>query len=152
MASTTLLNLPADSALSGAEWVWINLGGVDYRTTTGQIAALSGGGSGGLATIYVTASGLQLATGVVYSVNTSLGAFSGTLPPLSSVKDGAFLEVQDVAYNAGTNNYTVNAAPGDGNAIAAFGTNTASFALTINDSIVRFTKYGSLWRVIAYGV
>lgn len=38
-------NLPAAASLTGAEIVPLTQGGVDRRTTTGDIAALAGGGS-----------------------------------------------------------------------------------------------------------
>lgn len=154
MASTTIPNLPVDFTLTGQEWVWINVNGIDQRCTLAQIAALApGGGGGGLIGVYVTTTGLQLFTGFLYSLNTLVipsGGF-GTLPPLSTVRNGAYLEVQDVTYNAGANNYTVSTFPGDGAAIAAFGANSSSYALTLNDAIIRFTKYPSFWRATSYG-
>lgn len=155
MASTTLPNLPPNLVLEGTELVWINVNGIDYRTTTAQIAALAGGGGGGLIGVFVETSGVQLFTGAVYSVATDRGAFSGTLPPLITVPVGAFLEVQDAAYNAGVNSYTVNASGAD--TISGLGSSgLSSFALTLNDAVVRFTKSlttlgAPYWRAIPYG-
>jgi hypothetical protein len=41
MSSTSILNLPTATSVSGTESIWANQGGVDVRMTTAQIAGIS---------------------------------------------------------------------------------------------------------------
>lgn len=94
----------------------------------------------------IVASGASLVTGGFYAVRTSLGAFSGTLPVLSGVQPGSFLEIADADYNANVNNYTVNAFGMD--QIAAFGSLGSSYVINLRDSITRFIANTTSWRAI----
>lgn len=106
--------------------------------------------SGGLEGTLITANGVQLQAGGLYAVKTSLGAFSGQLPQLSSVTAGVIVEVSDADYDAGTNPYTVNAFAGD--AIADHASSGSSYVINISNTISRFTANNNgTWRVITYG-
>lgn len=105
----------------------------------------------------ITANGTALTAGTVYGVKTSLGAFSATLPQLSTVTPGAIVMIEDVDYNAGVNALTVNAFAGD--QISDHGVLAASTLLNISntvltlmaDSTVAPYTVASQWVVVTVG-
>lgn len=146
----TIPNLPPAIGLTGAELVWIVQAGVDKRSTVGAIAGLAASNGGaGLRGVIIASNNVPLFVGGLFSVETDLGAFSAALPALAGVTPGSYLEVQDVGYNAGANNFTVNAYGSDG--IAVFGATGSSVTLTTSDVILRLTARSTYWRAVFYG-
>ena len=112
----------------------------------------------GLGGFLITANGTLLGVGNTYGVKTGLGAFSGTLPQVSTVKPGSLVILQDVDNNAGVNNFTVNAFSGD--QIADHGALSSSYALAIsntltvimaNATVAPYTS-ASQWEATSYGM
>lgn len=148
MSLQTIPALPVAISLTGGEEVWINQGGTDRRTTTGAIANL-GSGSSQAQTILVSTSGTTLLPGNFYIVQSDLGAFTALLPALGDIGPPVYLEVADGDDNAGINNFTVNAAPGD--SVLDHETVGSSYVININNTITRFMGLPTGWRVITYG-
>lgn len=98
----------------------------------------------------ISASGANLAAGLAYAVRTNLGAFSGTLPQLSTVTPGNYLEVADADDNAGSNHYTVNAFAGD--EISDHATLGTAYIINVSNTITRFIANTAAWRAITYGM
>ena len=146
MASTTLPNLPPAITLPATALVWVNVGGVDYRTTVGAIAAQA---SPSVIPVLVTASGESLFARGMFSVETSLFTGFGTLPQLATVPLASPIWVQDISNNAGTNNYTVNAYAGD--QISVDGVLGASATLNVSSTILLFLAGPTSWTLLRFG-
>lgn len=148
MSNQTIPGLPTAGALLGSEQVWVVQSGRDVRTTTEDIAQFSGAGGGTVGDL-VTSSGMQLFINGFFGVKTSLGAFTGILPPLDSVAAPGYLEVADIDYDAAAHNYTVEAFSGD--MISDHGVLGASYVINVSNTITRFIANTNSWTVITYG-
>lgn len=100
-------------------------------------------------TASVSSPGGAAAIGTHYAALTASGAIALTLPALSGLTVGQYIEVADAGYNAGTNNVTITAAGAD--VILDHGASGSSFVLNVSNTIARFIVTASGWRVIVYG-
>lgn len=105
--------------------------------------------AGGLSVGFITTNGTTLLSGFLWTVRTSLGAFSGTLPAISGLSNGNYLEIQDGDYNAGTNNFTALAAGGD-TILYTSNAPAGSFVMNVSDTILRLTVVAGAWRCRAW--
>lgn len=96
----------------------------------------------------IAASGSVLAVSGTYTWTTSAGAYSATLPALSTVLEGQQIIVQDGDNNASVNNITVLANGADTNKIAYYATDSSSFVINVNNSVFKFVRSNGLWRVL----
>lgn len=93
---------------------------------------------------------LALSAPGVFLVRTSLGAFSGTLPALSTLTGfPGQVTIVDMDNNAGTHNFTINAAAGD--AILNHSSSGGSLVMNVSNTFIYlFGVTGVGWRAIAF--
>lgn len=92
-------------------------------------------------------SNTNLAIGNAYGVKTLSGAFTLTLPLISSVSDGQEIDVEDIDNNAAINAITIVASGSD---LIKFQANSAtSFQINTTSAGARFIANGTAWRCIA---
>lgn len=114
-----------------------------------EVTSSNGSGSSGpdVTGLLITSSGGVLFPGPLWGFRTSLGAFSATLPALSSVTQGTVIATADVDNNASANNYTIVAASGD--SIVDYATTTTTYVVSINNLLTSFVALPSVWRVLS---
>lgn len=141
---------PAATYLEPTDALWIDRIGVGTMECP---ASLISPFSGAL----VVASGGVLYPGSWWA-KTSLGALSASLPQLSTMSPADQIIVGDIDYNAGVNNFTVNAFAGD--LIADHVGIGPSYPINISNTISIFVANATVapytianqWRVVTYGM
>lgn len=140
---------PETDFLLNTDAIWIDRVGVGTQWAP---ASAIGGNSGQL----ITSNGLALNPGFFW-LKSSLGAFTGHLPSVAHISPGESVVIGDIDYNAGVNNYTVNAHSGD--MILDHGTLVATYSVNISNAITLFVANSSVapydtadsWTVVVYG-
>lgn len=113
-------------------------------TNVGISSSTSGGG--GSTPQIVIASGTTLPLNNVSTFRTEIGALSASLPALSGVSEGEYVDVEDGDYNASVNNITIN--PNGSDAIDFMGGTYTSFIADQNNAVIRFVRSNGVWRVL----
>ena len=134
---------------SSAEWNATWSGKVDYP------ASVSQGGTGGttsagayynLAQRQLLAASADIVPLTFYGIRTSVGAMTLTLPSLSLVQLGDWIELADIDFSAETNNVTITASGSD--QIALYGGSATSQTLNIAGVRTTLVANTTSWRML----
>jgi len=149
MATPSNPGWPTGYVPSAAEWSATFSGKADYPVPIAQ-----GGNSSTTAyganyniqqrALVAVSTSLQMLTS--YGVQTSVGAFSLFLPPLSGLTPGDWIEIYDVDFNAETNPVTVTANGTD--QIALYDGSAGSQTLDVAGVRVLLVVNATSWRMI----
>jgi hypothetical protein len=101
----------------------------------------------GLSGAVIVISNISLSVGNIYTVRTAIGNITLTLPDISTVTEGQFLDIEDGDNLAATHNITINTFS-IADSIYYFNSSTKTFVMNINSSVIRLVRSNGLWRVI----